>query len=112
MVIGVAVGAITPQDIDGFVAEIAKAKAGHYRKIIDVMAAIPSLTEQDVVDYGERSQKASPELKSGPLAIVTSHEHGPLARLFAQLTFDRRPAKVFRSIHDARKWLQENTLRD
>lgn len=112
MVIGIAEGAITPQDIDGFVGEIAEAKAVHYRKIIDVMTATPGLTEQDIADYSERSQKVSRERKSGPIAIVTSEAQGPLSRLFAQLTFDRRPAKVFRSIHDARKWLLENTPRE
>lgn len=112
MVIGVAQGAITPADIDGFVAELAKAKAGHYRKIIDVMAATPNLTAQDIAAYSERSEKALADRKPGPIAIVTSQEHGPLALLFAQLTSGQRPAKVFRSIHDARKWLQENTPRE
>lgn len=109
MVVGVAVGTVTPKDIEDFVNELEKAKAHRYRKIVDVMSATSGLTGEDIAAYGESSGKASTERQTGPVAIVCSDEHGALARLFAQLTSGRRPAKVFRSIHDARKWLQENT---
>ena len=109
MVIGVAEGAISLEDIDGFIGKIFKANAVRYRKIVDVMAATPNLAERDIFEYGERSKKAPPDAKSGPIAIVATDAQGPLARLFAQFTYDRRPTKVFRSIHDARKWLQANT---
>jgi hypothetical protein len=39
MLIGIVRGTVTPQDLDGFVAEIVAAKALRYRKIIDVMGA-------------------------------------------------------------------------
>ena len=112
MVVGVAEGAISLEDIDGFIAEIFKANAVRYRKIVDIMAATPNLAEKDVFEYGERSKKAPPDARSGPIAIVASDAQGPLARLFAQFTYDRRPTKVFRSIHEARKWLMENTRRE
>jgi hypothetical protein len=42
----------------------------------------------------------------GPLALVADASRGgELAQAFKALTADAQPVEVFRSIHEARKWL-------
>ena len=43
----------------------------------------------------------------GPLALVADPNRGELAQTFKALTADDRPVEVFRSIHEARKWLAQ-----
>ena len=109
MVIGVATGDLTAQDLDHFLAEIAAASAFRYRKIIDVMSATPALTAEELMAFSKRVFAVLPRQGSGPLAIVTNEANSPLARLFAQLTEQDRPAGVFRSIREAREWLYANS---
>lgn len=110
MLIGILRGTITPEDLDGFVAEIAAAKALRYRKIIDVMGASSGLTAEGLASFRERiRQMALPPKERGPIALIADKELAGLARLFAQLMGDERPVEVFASIHAARRWLDENT---
>jgi hypothetical protein len=108
MVIGVATGALTVQDLDGFVAELATASAFRYRKIIDVMSATSGMTADELTSFSNRLQGV-PKQGNGPIAIVTNEANGPLARLFTKLTADDRPAGVFRNIREARDWLSANS---
>jgi hypothetical protein len=109
MVVGVASGALTAEDLDGFLAELSAAQAFRYRKIIDVMSATPGLSAQELRAFSERVRAALPEQGSGPTAIVTNEANSALADLFANLTEHDRPAGVFRSIREAREWLYANS---
>lgn len=110
MLIGIVRGAITAEDLDGFVAGIAAAKALRYRKIVDVMGASSGLTAEGLASFRERiRQMALPPKERGPIALIADKERVGLARLFAQLMGDERPVEVFASIHAARRWLDENT---
>lgn len=110
MLIGIVRGAITPEDLDGFVAGIVAAKALRYRKIVDVMGASSGLTAEGLASFRERiRQMALPPKERGPIALIADKERVGLARLFAQLMGDERPVEVFASIHAARRWLDENT---
>lgn len=44
----------------------------------------------------------------GPLAFVVDAAGSPVAERFAELTTGERPVKVFRTLHAARKWLDES----
>ncbi len=104
-VVGVAEGEVTLQDVIDFTFEIERHNAAGYHKIVDVMAGTNRLTADDFVAYREHMRG---RLRvHGPLALVTGDRNEPLARLFAQFTVKERPAKVFSSIHEARKWLRE-----
>ena len=108
MVVGVAQGIVTLKDVLAFARELEIQKALDYRKIIDVMSGTAMLSEIDVAAYGDRLRELPPnKMPSGPIALVTNDANDALARLFAQLTNEQRPAQVFRSIHAARKWLQQ-----
>ena len=110
MLIGIVRGAITPQDLDGFVTEIAAAKGLRYRKIIDVMGASSGLTAEGLAEFRERIRHmALPPKERGPIALVADKQLVGLARVFAQLMGDERPVEVFPSIHAARRWLDENS---
>ena len=109
MLIGIVRGEITPQDLDGFVTEIAAAKALRYRKIIDVMGA-SGLTAEGLASFRERIRGMGlPPKERGPIALVADRELAGIARVFAQLMADERPVEVFSSIHTARRWLDENS---
>jgi len=110
MVVGVVHGTVTPEDLDGFVAGIAAAKALRYRKIIDVMGASSGLTAERLADFRERVRHMGlPPKERGPIALVADKRLAGLARVFAQLMGDERPVEVFPNIHVARHWLDENS---
>lgn len=108
LVVGVAEGALTLKDLIHFSLEIDKNNAGPYAKLVDVVGGTALLSEADMQAFRERIHALPKERGHGPLALVTNDEHGPLARLFAEITSQERPVKVFKSIHEARKWLHAN----
>lgn len=105
IIIGVASGEVGVQDLGNFLREIVEARVLHYRKIIDVAGATPALTAQELAAFSTIVRTAHERGQTGPLAIVAHGKQSELAQMFAQLTGTDRPAEVFRSIHDARKWL-------
>jgi hypothetical protein len=109
MLIGIVHGTVTPEDLDGFVAGIATAKALRYRKIIDVMGASTGLTAEGLAEFRERVRHMGLPNEHGPIALVADRKLVGLARVFAQLMGDERPVEVFPSIHAARRWLDENS---
>ena len=49
--------------------------------------------------------------KRGPLAIIVGDDDkAGRAEEFAALTASERPVKVFRSLHEARRWLEQQPL--
>lgn len=107
MIIGVASGVVTLTDLIEFARGIVSAGKLHYRKIVDVSAGTLGFTPEELVAFGELVRAARGDKPRGALAIVT--RRGDLARLFAdQLAGGDRPAKVFASIHEARRWLATN----
>ena len=44
------------------------------------------------------------------MAIVADEKLDHLARLFSGVTGEERPVNIFRSIHEARKWLNTNAF--
>ena len=107
-VVGVAEGDVGLQDVIDFTLEIEKNNAAGFHKIVDVMGGTSRLSAEDIVAYRER-MRGLPRVH-GALALVASDKNGPLARLFAQFTGAQRPAEVFTSIHDARKWLKDQPV--
>lgn len=105
IIIGVASGEVGVQDLGNFLREIVETGVMHYRKIIDVAGATPALTPEELDAFSSIVRTAHERTQTGPLAIVAHGRQTELARMFAQLTGTDRPAEVFRSIHDARKWL-------
>jgi hypothetical protein len=106
IVIGVARGEITLEEFGGFVRELAQTGVMHYRKIFDVTEAKSSTVGQDeLLAADQRLRAVMGKGPRGPLAVVADPHRGELAQTFKALTADDRPVEIFRSIHDARKWL-------
>ena len=111
LLIGVASGDLTAEDLQQFFREIIAGDMLQYRKIVDIAACNPVVTPQELEAFGAVVRAAHKDRPPAPLAIVAHARQNSIAALFAQLTADVRPAHVFHSIHEARKWIQENTAR-
>lgn len=107
LVIGIFEGEIQLSDFVEFALEIQKNNLIHYRKIMNVIDAHPGFTEQELRALVQMIREAPTDKPRGAVAFVANPERGEFAHLFASLEVDGRPARVFRSIHDARKWLTE-----
>lgn len=107
LVVGVARGAIALQEYGKFLADMVDAGVIHYRKIIDVTSADSSTVGIEELRSFEEGLRGNTKVKRGPLAIVADPHRGELAQAFKAMTSADRPVEVFRSIHDARAWLQQ-----
>jgi hypothetical protein len=47
--------------------------------------------------------------QTGPLALVIGEPQKDLGKIFADLTGGDRPASIFRTIHEARRWLTDHS---
>jgi hypothetical protein len=109
MVVAVARGDITLEDLALLVKELIDTGTLPYRKIIDITSATSTIGREELEGIAERLLSAPVLRPRGPLAIVADGNRGELGRLFMSLTSEERPVQVFRSIHDARRWLLANS---
>ncbi len=109
MVVAVARGEISLADLMMLVRELIDSGTLPYRKIIDVTSATSVIGKDELESIAERLRSAPALKPRGPLAIVADSNRGELGRMFMSLTSDERPVQVFRSIHEARKWLLANS---
>lgn len=109
MVVAVARGEISLADLMMLVKELVDSGTLPYRKIIDITSATSAIGEAELESIAERLRSVPLLKPRGPLAIVADGDRGELGRLFMSLTSDERPVQVFRSIHEARKWLLANS---
>jgi hypothetical protein len=106
MAIAVAADRVTLHDLEDFLDGLEKAGAIGFRKIFDATYGISTLSDADWTTLGVRLGTYLDKRALGPLAIVAATGCDErLARALAALKSGRRPAKIFRSIHDARAWL-------
>jgi len=106
IVVGVARGEITLAEFGGFVRDLAQAGVMHYRKIIDVTAAKSSTVDKEALLAADAQlRELNRKGPRGPLALVADPNRGELAQTFKALAAEDRPVEVFRSLHEARKWL-------
>ena len=107
LVVGVARGPVTLPEYGKFISDMVDAGVIRYRKIIDVTSAESSTVGIEELRSFEDGLRGSSKVKRGPLAIVADPRRGELAQAFKAMTSADRPVEVFRSIHDARAWLQK-----
>ena len=110
LVVAVCKGALTRQDIEGYLDAVVVADTLAYRKIFDATKATANLPDEDMMALGARIRAYATMGDLGPLAIVASTpESYERAHLFAALAEAKRPLKIFRELHLARKWLDAQT---
>jgi hypothetical protein len=108
LVLAIAKGDLRRHDIETYLDDLARAQALPYRKIFDMSEATPRLGDDDLMMLGARIRAYLSLGKLGPLAIVANSDasYGQ-ARMFAALADAERPIKIFRELHLARRWLDE-----
>lgn len=112
--VGVARGDISLEEYQAFLLEIVSAGLLHYRKMIDVTAAVSSAVgrEQLLALEAQLSARTQAENRPrGPIAIVTDRKRGELALVFKEMASKDRPVEVFRTVREARRWLLAQPVR-
>lgn len=105
IVIGVGDGVLTIPDLVAYGLEVLQARVVHYGKIIDVAGSEPNFTRTELSAFAQVLRTTRADEPRGPLALVVDPRRGDLAKMFVGLEMGGRRARVFRSIHDARRWL-------
>ena len=108
LLVAVAHGTVTADDIQDAVRQHWETGAVHYRKLVDVAAA-NSDVDMDRVKAILMFARAAPNAaQRGPVAFVVDGKRGELVRELATLTEDgERQLRVFTSLREARAWLDE-----
>ena len=110
LVIAVVRGTFTADDVRDAVSQFLASDIVHYRKIIDIASPTTPLDKAGVEAMANLVLAQRDDRPRGPLAfVVNSGQASENAEAFARLTEGARTVKVFRSLHQARKWLDENT---
>lgn len=106
LVVIVARGHITAEEIAAIKRQIIEANVRTYGKIIDVSQSRAELTREQVRQVADLMRGAPDETSRGPVAFVIDPERIDFAHIFADLTQGERPVQLFRSLHEARAWLE------
>lgn len=109
IVVAVVRGRVTVEDIAQAARQFAETGAWHYRKIIDVSSGSSPVEDKDLEMLASMAQAGAKDKSRGPLAFVIDPARHETVERFVKMTEGVRPVKMFRSIHDARRWLDENT---
>jgi len=110
LLVCVASGVIAVADLEDLLRQLDEGDLHRFRKIIDVSAARPGLSADELATFSIALLARLKDKPRGVMAIVADNKLDQLARLFAGLTGTDRPAQVFRSIHDARKWISTSAF--
>jgi hypothetical protein len=97
------------EDFEGFLDAIVVQGALTYRKLIDTRQAIGTLNDEDIMMLGARMNAYASSLgPRGAIAfVVASPAPSSIPTRVINLARADRPARVFRSIDEARKWLAD-----
>lgn len=110
LIIVVVRGGFTADEVRSTLQQVLASDVLHYRKIIDIASPTSPLGTADVEALARLVLAQRTDKPRGALAFVIAP--GPAAEraeLFVKLTEAERPVKVFHSLHEARKWLDENS---
>ena len=110
LVVIVAHGEITADDLANNVKELIAAKVAHYAKIIDVSSSHWVLTKEQIAAIGETLRGDPNSDMRGPVAFIVRADDEGFAQAFAEITEGDRPVRLFHSLHQARRWLEELRL--
>ena len=110
LAIAVVRGTFTADDVRNAVLQFMASDILHYSKIIDIASPTTPLDKAGVEAMANLVLAQHDARPRGPLAfVVNPGQASENAEAFAKLTEGERKVKVFQSLHEARKWLDENT---
>ena len=110
LVVIVAHGEVTADDLANNVKELIAANVAHFAKIIDVSASHWVLTKEQIDAIAETLRGDPNSEMRGPVAFIVRPEDEGFAHAFAGITEGDRPFRLFHSLHQARRWLEELRL--
>jgi hypothetical protein len=105
LVVIVARGHITAEEIAANTRRLVEANVPGYAKIIDVSQAKSELTREQVQKVADLLRGPPGDTSRGPVAFVINPDRIGFANVFADVTQGERPIQLFRSLHQARAWL-------
>ncbi|HTR85582.1 MAG TPA: hypothetical protein VMI56_13970 [Reyranella sp.] len=106
LVLAVAKGEVAPHEFSSYVGAIDQAKASGYRKMFDITGLTGQLGDSLLQSVGRAVQEKAREEAIGPIAIVaTSDDAYRQAAAYADFARVERPLRIFRELHEARRWL-------
>jgi hypothetical protein len=107
----VARGEVTMTDVGEAARTMLESNALHYRKLVDVSSPSTPMKDESLEKLAAFMRNAPNAATRGPLAIIVGDDDkAGRAEQFASLTATERPIKVFKSLHEARRWLEEQPL--
>ena len=101
----VARGKVTPDEVRDLVRKMVENDVRHFAKIIDVSSASAEIDHEQMERIARALRGGTGADARGPVAFVIDPHRGEVAGLFSESTEGDRPVKLFRSLHDARRWL-------
>jgi hypothetical protein len=106
MVVIVARGHITAEEIAAIKRQLVEANVREYAKIIDASQGTSELTREQVQNVADLLRGAPGETSRGPVAFIVNPDRIGFANVFTDITKGERPIQLFRSLHEARAWLE------
>ena len=108
LVVAVAKDEVKVEDIEQYFTGITVEGAMAYRKIFEIGATPMAMTEEGLKSLGQRVMLYAQHGQVGPVALVAgSDESFAQAQTFAAAANAKRPLQIFREMHAARRWLDE-----
>ncbi|WP_422002800.1 hypothetical protein [Reyranella sp.] len=110
LAIAVGHGTITAEEFQKAVVEFSTSGALHYRKLVDVAAANTDADFSRIKALVTYMRSVPGSAERGPLAFVIDARRGDIVREVAAMNeAGERPVAVFTSLHEARRWLDEQS---
>src|SRR5476651_309931 len=111
LVVAVTKDEVDAKDIEQYFAGVTAEDAMSYRKIFEITHTPQALNEANLKMLGQRVVYYAQNGQIGPVAIVAaSDESYAQAQIFAQAAQVSRPLQVFRELHAARRWLDDQPV--
>jgi len=111
LVIAVARDDVTVADIEQYFVGVTAEGGMSYRKIFEITHTPAALSEENLQALGARVMYYAQHGQIGPLAIVAATDESyAQATIFAEAAKVSRPLAIFREIHEARRWLDEQPV--
>jgi len=111
MVVCVAEGVVTVDDLMAYFAALEAAGASYYRKILDATLGESGLSEADLAKLVAYARSLGFSGTPGPMAVVTgSTGKDTFAASVRAMLRPGRRMRTFRTIHEARRWLDSAPL--
>ena len=101
----VARGQVSPEEVRGVAQQLADAKVRSFAKIVEGAGASTEWTPEQVARIAALLRGDANE-KRGPVAFIIDPSRGGFAQAFADLTKGEGPISLFKSLREARDWLQ------